>query len=338
MTTLAVGPRIATQTIPPRRRRAGVMFVALAISLLVHAAVAAVLLWPVAGPRDATGEGAALVVEIVGTATQPEVDTPVAATPPATQDVTAAGVVAEPPAVPPAVVAAPMAHPEPAPIVEPAIELERIAALAALEPAAGPPLVSELAEAEPTESAPEILTASLVALTLPTPTPKPAPAAALAEPPVAPAAAPAGDGPSAPTVSAAAPTVLGSPAVRPVPAAGTTSGAPLRVASAEPGPAPVSPAPGLDRAPLFDLPGLNNPWPEYPRLARRRGQEGEALLAVTVLTDGAPATVELRTSSGYSLLDEAALEAVRRWRFAPALVAGEPVQGVVHVPVVFRLE
>ena len=68
------------------------------------------------------------------------------------------------------------------------------------------------------------------------------------------------------------------------------------------------------------------------------GHEGEALLGVTVLADGAPAAVELRTSSGYALLDEAALDAVRRWRFLPALVAGRPVQAVVNVPVVFRLE
>jgi periplasmic protein TonB len=338
MTTLAVGPRITTETAVPRRRRARVMLMALAISLLVHAAVAAVLLWPAAGPRDEAGEGAALVVEIVGAAPQPEADTPAAATPLAAQDVTAAEIVAESPAAQPAAVAAPMARPEPAPIVEAAIEIERIAALAAIKPAAGPPLEAGPGETEPAEFAPEIPTASLVALTLPTSTAKLPPAAALAEPPAASAAAPTLDGSSAPAIAAAAPAISGSPAVAPVPAVGTTSGASLSVAHAEPGTAATGAAPGMDSAPLFDVAGLDNPWPDYPRLARRRGQEGEALLAVTVLADGAPSAVELRTSSGYALLDEAALEAVRRWRFLPALVAGQPVQGVVNVPVVFRLE
>ncbi len=331
MTTLAVGPRIVAEAASPRRWRVRVMLIALAISLLVHAAVAAVLLWPAAGPRDAAGEGAALVVEIVGAAPQAAADTPATATPPAMQNANPAEVspvetVIEPPAAQPVVVEASIVRPEPEPVVGPALEIAHVAELAAIEPTAGPPL-----ESEPELAEPEIPTATLAALALLTLTAKPALAAARAAPvttrPVA--------IPSVQLVEASASSVLGQAVET---AASTTSEAPPRVANAEPGAAPAVAGPGVDRAPLFDLPGLDNPWPDYPRLARRRGQEGEALLAVTVLADGAPVAVELRTSSGYALLDEAALDAVRRWRFAPALVAGQPVQAVVDVPVVFRLE
>jgi len=67
-------------------------------------------------------------------------------------------------------------------------------------------------------------------------------------------------------------------------------------------------------------------------------QEGVVLLRVQVGTDGSAADVELARSSGYPLLDAAALEAVRRWRFEPAEVGGFPVSSQVDVPVRFSLE
>lgn len=312
MSALSVGPRIAVEADAPRRRRARVMLAALAVSLLVHAAVAAVLLWPAGGSRDTAGEGAPLVVEIVGAASQP------------------------------ASVEAPLPQAEPEPAVEPAVESatqsEPFAALAAIEPTAGPPPESELAPSVPAEPEPEVSMAATVAPDVPVPTAKPAPAAALAGPSADSVAAQPVVETSMPSVAPSASFGPARSTGSPVPAAITQGGSSVRVASAEPGAAPAGPAPGLDRAPLFDLPGLDNPWPDYPRLARRRGQEGEALLAVTVLASGMPAAVELRTSSGYSLLDEAALDAVRQWRFLPALVAGQPVRAVVDVPIVFRLE
>lgn len=56
-----------------------------------------------------------------------------------------------------------------------------------------------------------------------------------------------------------------------------------------------------------------------------------------VTADGAAAAVRLRQSSGYRLLDEAAVEAVKKWRFVPAIRAGAPVAGSVDVPVSFKL-
>src|SRR5258706_10666869 len=83
---------------------------------------------------------------------------------------------------------------------------------------------------------------------------------------------------------------------------------------------------------------LNNPRPEYPRLARRNGEEGTVILRVFVTRQGLPARVEMDKSSGSSRLDDAALDAVKRWHFTPARKGPEPVEDWVRVPIVFRLQ
>jgi periplasmic protein TonB len=80
-----------------------------------------------------------------------------------------------------------------------------------------------------------------------------------------------------------------------------------------------------------------NPTPEYPIASRRRQEEGMVLLNVSVDAGGFPASVSLSRSSGFPLLDQAALEAVRRWTFEPARAAGMPVFSTVVVPVRFSL-
>jgi protein TonB len=87
-----------------------------------------------------------------------------------------------------------------------------------------------------------------------------------------------------------------------------------------------------------DVAALNNPKPAYPLAARRRGIEGRVLVSAHVHADGACAEVRLKRSSGHSLLDESALNAVRRWRFLPARRAGAPIDSWVDVPVSFRLQ
>ncbi len=63
---------------------------------------------------------------------------------------------------------------------------------------------------------------------------------------------------------------------------------------------------------------LNNPRPVYPSVARRRHWEGLLLLRVFVTAEGHCGKVSVSRSSGHNVLDEAALEAVSRWRFVPA--------------------
>jgi periplasmic protein TonB len=77
--------------------------------------------------------------------------------------------------------------------------------------------------------------------------------------------------------------------------------------------------------------------PSYPESARRRGEQGRVMLRVTVSTEGSPMDVSVAGSSGYPILDDAAVNAVRRWRFTPATQAGRPLVATAEVPVVFHL-
>ena len=79
------------------------------------------------------------------------------------------------------------------------------------------------------------------------------------------------------------------------------------------------------------------PAPPYPAAARAQRLSGEVLLRVAVLENGAVESVALRRSSGHALLDEAALRAVRGWRFAPAHRGERAVPATVEVPVRFAL-
>lgn len=80
-----------------------------------------------------------------------------------------------------------------------------------------------------------------------------------------------------------------------------------------------------------------NPRPVYPELARKRGQEGIVRVRCQVNDIGIVTGISLAQSSGHKLLDDAALKAVRKWRFKPALYNGQPVAGSLIVPVEFRL-
>ena len=89
--------------------------------------------------------------------------------------------------------------------------------------------------------------------------------------------------------------------------------------------------------PKFGAAYLNNPAPEYPKMARRSGQQGRVMLKVLVAENGKPQLVELATSSGYEALDQAAIEAVKLWRFIAAKRNNQPISANVLVPVKFSL-
>lgn len=82
---------------------------------------------------------------------------------------------------------------------------------------------------------------------------------------------------------------------------------------------------------------LKNPPPEYPSRARRHKQQGTVMLEVRVATTGTAQAVAISRSSGHRLLDMAALEAVRQWRFVPARRGNDRVEASVVVPVEFRI-
>jgi len=79
------------------------------------------------------------------------------------------------------------------------------------------------------------------------------------------------------------------------------------------------------------------PKPKYPESARRDGKEGRVLLRVLVNEEGRSASVEVNRSSGVESLDQAALEAIERWRFSPARLGDRPVESWVRIPIDFRL-
>ena len=73
--------------------------------------------------------------------------------------------------------------------------------------------------------------------------------------------------------------------------------------------------------------------PVYPELAKRARVEGRVLLAATVDEEGNVS--EIRVIAGHPLLVEAALSAVRQWKYSPTLLNGEPVPVITTVTVRF---
>ncbi|ESS71455.1 TonB family protein [Methyloglobulus morosus KoM1] len=92
------------------------------------------------------------------------------------------------------------------------------------------------------------------------------------------------------------------------------------------------------RAPNFNAAYLHNPNPNYPAISRRLGEQGKVLLQVQVTADGTASLVVLHVSSGSERLDQAALEAVKKWRFIPAKRGEQAVSASVIVPVRFSIE
>ena len=148
----------------------------------------------------------------------------------------------------------------------------------------------------------------------------------------------------APPVMAAAPDASSTVRVPPSPPAppAPVESDPAPVAPPFPSAAPVAaekPAPAAPLTPPnFNAHYLNNPAPPYPTLARRQRQQGKVTLRVFVNNTGGADQVQIRTGSGYDLLDQAALDAVRRWRFVPARQGDQPVAAWVLVPITFSLE
>ena len=100
----------------------------------------------------------------------------------------------------------------------------------------------------------------------------------------------------------------------------------------------MTPTPGSGIAVRFDAAYLHNQKPVYPVASRRLGEEGRVLLRVRVSAHGQPLEVDVKQSSGFSRLDEAARAAVERWRFVPARQGTEAVEASVLVPLHFSLD
>ena len=89
--------------------------------------------------------------------------------------------------------------------------------------------------------------------------------------------------------------------------------------------------------PNADAAQLDNPPPTYPMQSRRLREEGLVVLEVLVKADGSLGDMRLKSSSGYTRLDDAAQRAVKRWRFLPAKRGGEAVDFWYELPIEFSL-
>jgi len=80
-----------------------------------------------------------------------------------------------------------------------------------------------------------------------------------------------------------------------------------------------------------------NEPPVYPEIARVRGYEGVVLVSAEVLPNGRVGEIKIRKSSGYAILDQSALQAVKPWKFEPAKKSGDPFTAWVELPIKFIL-
>ncbi|PNG55939.1 hypothetical protein WDL1CHR_01276 [Variovorax sp. WDL1] len=77
--------------------------------------------------------------------------------------------------------------------------------------------------------------------------------------------------------------------------------------------------------------------PNYPAMSKRLGEQGKVIVKVVVGADGLPKQADIRKSSGFDRLDEAARETMLRCRFSPGKVGGVAQTMSYDAPVNFVL-
>ena len=90
-------------------------------------------------------------------------------------------------------------------------------------------------------------------------------------------------------------------------------------------------------APAQDLKTASRVEPTYPPVSRRNGEEGIVRLKVLVDEKGRAKDVQIAQSSGFPRLDEAAKQAVARWKFVAATNGSSAIQAWTQVAVNFKL-
>ncbi len=101
-------------------------------------------------------------------------------------------------------------------------------------------------------------------------------------------------------------------------------------------------APAAPEEPRYVTPEMTPPVlvhrvePDYPEAARRARIEGKVILRAVIAESGAVQSVQVLRS--VPLLEEAAVEAVQKWRYTPARLDGEPLRVYLTVVVTFQLQ
>jgi protein TonB len=89
--------------------------------------------------------------------------------------------------------------------------------------------------------------------------------------------------------------------------------------------------------PRSDAAHLSNPAPSYPPMSRRLGEQGRVILDVFILANGAVGDIRLKQSSGFKRLDEAAMQAVKKWQYQPARKGQQAIDFWYVQPLSFSL-
>ncbi|HIF9396756.1 energy transducer TonB [Photobacterium damselae] len=76
----------------------------------------------------------------------------------------------------------------------------------------------------------------------------------------------------------------------------------------------------------------------YPRLAKRRGIQGQVMVEIWIDPKGKQIKQKVISSSGTEILDQAALTAIKKWKFSSHIVDGQAIAHRVHIPVRFQLD
>jgi protein TonB len=142
-----------------------------------------------------------------------------------------------------------------------------------------------------------------------------------------------------PTITRRLPDMPPAPHAKPVevPPVRPPSPANVRPASAARQQSSNSVAQTVGTTPTKPARALSNPNPAYPPEAVQQRLEGRVVLSVTIAASGSVTKVTVAESCGHEVLDQAALDAVCRWRFSPATRGGKPVEWTARLPIRFRL-
>lgn len=129
----------------------------------------------------------------------------------------------------------------------------------------------------------------------------------------------------------------------PTPAPNAPTGVVAQPKPLPPMTAPVAVAPAPVAAPKVELPSsdadyLQNPKPAYPAMSKRLGEQGKVVVRVLIGVDGTAQKAEIRQSSGFDRLDQAALATTQRWRYVPGKRGGVAEAMWFNVPINFVLE
>lgn len=129
-----------------------------------------------------------------------------------------------------------------------------------------------------------------------------------------------------------------APALEPSESTAATDGALTGIAPPPPSlPAPQKPAPtGPVRVGGKILPPklISSVLPEYPALAQQTGASGTVVIDATIDKEGRVS--KMKVVSGPILLRDAALGALRQWRYAPSKLNGEPISVQMVVAIRFH--